>query len=279
MAKIQTFEVSPLSWQRPPGKRAGVIKSTLLGPAWRDRVGENRFPLDAGMGLVSTVENNASEVHKIAFPANRIAKQVGVEDECFVAVASVDFLHGDGDTLVGDVPLGPGSFDGGGQERPVVHIQPRVTGFGLNLWKIEDCFLFRERLQPDVGEAHPGAVRLQADGSPQCTVVCLLGKPPGGLRRNLHIVMDGYAVEQDGDSRRGDLLTSFKAGSFEDHLHVLPASRLGAGRPVRGFDPIDGATAGFVELLLAGGIQDLDLIAAVEIDAAVPAPDPMDIGR
>src|SRR5205085_1819946 len=123
--------------------------------------------------------------------------------------------------------------------------------------------------QPDVAEHHGIAVALERDRAAAGGLAFLLR--PARRAGDLVVLVDQDAVLADRDAGIADLLArGVEAGVLELDIVGLPGERREAHVHVRRLLAIDGAAVALLSIQ-AEGVQDLDLVAAEDIDPAVPA--------
>src|SRR5262249_44876423 len=130
-----------------------------------------------------------------------------------------------------------------------------------------------QRHEPEVAEVDRIAVVLQVD---RPRLVLLLAAVTR-LALELHLVVNGHAVVDDGGHGVGGLLAALEAGGVELDVVGLPRQGREADVDRRGRLLVEGAaivvTAGEAE-----AVEDLYLVAILEIDAAVAATLPLRAG-
>src|SRR5581483_4181388 len=128
----------------------------------------------------------------------------------------------------------------------------------------------------DVAVLHGIAVVLEHDGAGRAGVAAHAGR--GVVLGDLHLIVDLDAVVVDGDDARLFLLAAFAHGSLEFDVVALPDRGGLAGIDERGGHAVD-AAAIVVLALETVAVEDLHLVAALDVDAAVTAALPARLGH
>ena len=133
-------------------------------------------------------------------------------------------------------------------------------------------FLIRpsiQRLNPDIAEAHGVTVVLQEQGALFDDMII---HTAGGVGKQREIVLDHDAVLQDGDRcRRLQAAVRVALCGAEDDVIGLPFHGCAAGVDQGRRDAVDSTANVICELFLQVSIQNLQLVAALNIYAAVAA--------
>ena len=122
--------------QAPEAGIARVFEAAVARPTGDHGVLEQHLTRDVGVRAVLPVKDSAGEGQEVAGPAGGVAQQLGVEENG----RGFLFVQRDGVALVGDVVAGGlvgarvfglADCEGGGDDRPVVHVQPGLLGLSF----------------------------------------------------------------------------------------------------------------------------------------------------